>query len=62
MTAKNRLPMPFILETDDAADRMGRAIVRRDPFSSFPALTQFVVGLAGALPRPMQRFLGKRAR
>jgi short-subunit dehydrogenase len=62
LTAKNRFKMPFILETDDAADRMGRAIVRRDPFYSFPAATQLAASLASALPRPIQRFLGKRVR
>ncbi len=29
MTAKNKFKMPFLLEADDAAERMGRAILRR---------------------------------
>jgi short-subunit dehydrogenase len=36
MTAKNRFKMPFLLETDDAAARIGEAIVRGDDVLSFP--------------------------
>jgi short-subunit dehydrogenase len=36
MTAKNKFPMPFLLETDDAADRMGRAILRREKRFAYP--------------------------
>ena len=36
MTAKNRFKMPFLLETDDAADRMGRAILRGDKQFAYP--------------------------
>ena len=41
--------MPFLLETDDAADRIGRAILRGDRVCSFPwqlrSLAQVVKGL-----------------
>lgn len=60
LTAKNRFPMPFILETDDAADRMGRAIMRRSRWLSYPWPTAFVAWLGSLLPRPLQRFIGKR--
>lgn len=36
MTAKNRFKMPFLLETDDAAERMGRAILRGDKLFAYP--------------------------
>ena len=60
MTAKNRFPMPFLLETDDAAQRVGRAITGQARFFSFPWPTAFVVWLAGALPRPLLRFIARR--
>jgi len=36
MTAKNKFKMPFLLETDDAADRMGRAILRGEKLFAYP--------------------------
>jgi short-subunit dehydrogenase len=36
MTAKNKFKMPFLLEADDAADRMGRAILRREKRFAYP--------------------------
>jgi short-subunit dehydrogenase len=36
MTAKNKFKMPFLLETDDAADRMGRAILRGEKRFAYP--------------------------
>ncbi|HUM11824.1 MAG TPA: SDR family NAD(P)-dependent oxidoreductase [Myxococcaceae bacterium] len=36
MTAKDKFKMPFLLETDDAADRMGRAILRGDKLFAYP--------------------------
>lgn len=36
MTARNRFKMPFLLEADDAADRMGRAILRREKRFAYP--------------------------
>jgi NAD(P)-dependent dehydrogenase (short-subunit alcohol dehydrogenase family) len=36
MTAQNSGPMPFLLETDDAVERMGRAILRRPKRFAFP--------------------------
>jgi short-subunit dehydrogenase len=36
LTAKNRFKMPFLLEADDAADRMGRAILRGEKQFAYP--------------------------
>ena len=36
MTAKNTHRMPFLLETEDAVDRIGRAILRGDRTLTFP--------------------------
>jgi short-subunit dehydrogenase len=47
ITAKNRYPMPFLLETDDAADRIGRAILRRQKRFAFP----WPMALAGRTAR-----------
>lgn len=50
MTSSNRHPMPFLLELEDAADRMGRAILRGVSVYSFPWQTRAVMGVAQALP------------
>jgi short-subunit dehydrogenase len=50
MTAENRVPMPFLLETDDAADRMGRAILRGDARFAFPWQMAWVTRLGSLLP------------
>jgi len=36
MTAPRKTPMPMLLETDDAVERMGRAILRRPKLFAFP--------------------------
>jgi short-subunit dehydrogenase len=50
MTAGNRFFMPFLLETDDAADRMGRAILRGDALFAFPWQTAWLTRLGSFLP------------
>jgi short-subunit dehydrogenase len=50
MTADNRFAMPFLLETDDAADRMGRAILRGDALFAFPWQTAWLTRLGSLLP------------
>lgn len=60
MTAKNKFPMPFIIDADDAAERMGKAILRRTKMFSYPLPTSLVVSVASSLPRPLQRALGRR--
>lgn len=61
MTAKNKPEaMPFILETDDAVDRMGRAMLRKAPVFAFPWQLSSLAGFANSLPRPLQSALLKR--
>jgi short-subunit dehydrogenase len=50
MTADNRFPMPFLLETEDAADRMGRAILRGDALFAFPWQMAWLTRLGALLP------------
>jgi short-subunit dehydrogenase len=50
MTADNRFPMPFLLETEDAADRIGRAILRGDALFAFPWQTAWLTRLGSLLP------------
>jgi short-subunit dehydrogenase len=50
MTADNRSPMPFLLETADAADRMGRAILRGDVSFAFPWQMAWLTRLGRLLP------------
>lgn len=63
MTAKNKVEaMPFLLETDDAVERMGRAMLRREKVYAFPWQLSSVVGAAAAMPRPMKNAILKRLR
>jgi short-subunit dehydrogenase len=50
MTADNRFKMPFLLETEDAADRMGRAILRGDARFAFPWQMALLTRLGSLLP------------
>ena len=50
LTDRNRFPMPFILEVDDAARRMHRAIRRRRSEYSFPWPLSLPVRMARFLP------------
>lgn len=60
MTAKNGA-MPFVLEADDAAARMGKAIEARRDRLSYPWPTAFAVWLLSRLPTPLRRFIARRA-
>jgi len=63
MTAKNNpKEMAFLLETDDAVNRMGKAIVRRDEVFAFPWQLSSIIGAASALPRPARQAILKRLR
>jgi len=62
MTAPNTHPMPFMLEIDEAAERMGRAIVRGQPVFSFPWQTRAAMGVAQALPNAVFDPLIRRLR
>ena len=50
LTEGNRFPMPFLLETADGADRMGRAILRGDAEYAFPWQMAWLTRLARILP------------
>ena len=60
MTAKNKFPMPFLLETDDAADRIGRAILRRQKRFAFPWPMVLAGRFAGLLPENAVALLRRR--
>lgn len=60
LTAKNTFHMPFLLETADAADRMGRAIERGSRFFSYPWPTALAVSVLTSLPRPLQRLIARQ--
>ncbi len=63
MTAKNKPEsMPFLLETDDAVERMGRAMVRRAGVYAFPWQLSSLIGAAAAMPGPMKTAILKRLR
>jgi short-subunit dehydrogenase len=59
MTANNRFHMPFLLETADAADRMGRAILRGDARYAFPWQMAWLTRIGSLLPA---RLLARRTR
>lgn len=60
MTANSEDRMPFLLETEDAADRMGRAILRRAREYSFPWQLTALQRLGSMLPVSLYRWLAPR--
>ncbi|MDD5299519.1 MAG: SDR family oxidoreductase [Gallionella sp.] len=56
MTAVNPYPMPFLLEADEAAQRMVRAIERQTAFTVIP----WQMGLAGRVLKLLPRWLYDR--
>lgn len=56
MTALNPYPMPFMLEADEAAKRIARAIERQTAFTVIP----WQMGLAGRMLRLLPRWLYDR--
>lgn len=54
--------MPFLVDTDDAVDRMVRAILRRDALLSFPFPMAAAAWLAQALPSGLYDMLAGRIR
>jgi short-subunit dehydrogenase len=50
LTADRHIPMPFLLETDDAANRMGRAILRGERRYAFPWQMAWLTRFASLLP------------
>ncbi|GEJ58975.1 SDR family NAD(P)-dependent oxidoreductase [Anaeromyxobacter diazotrophicus] len=53
MTAKNRFPMPFLMELDDAVEVMAAGIARGEPALFFPRGLAAAVRALGALPRAL---------
>ncbi len=53
MTAKNPYPMPFVLQADEAARRIVRAIERRKRFYVLPWPMAIVGRVLRVLPRPI---------
>ena len=54
MTAQNKAPMPMLLETDDAVERMGRAILRRPGRFAFPWPMAVAARTAQLLPEGLR--------
>jgi NAD(P)-dependent dehydrogenase (short-subunit alcohol dehydrogenase family) len=61
MTAVNPYPMPFILDADDAAKRMARAIERRCSFSVIPWQMGLIGRAMKLLPNWLYDLILKRA-
>ena len=61
MTARNPYPMPFMLEADEAARRIARAIERRQRFCVVPWPMAIVGSVLRAMPRPVYDALFARA-
>lgn len=57
LTAKNRFPMPFLMELDDAARLMHRAIRRQKSEYRFPWTLASVITLARFLPNRLWDYL-----
>jgi short-subunit dehydrogenase len=57
ITAKNRFPMPFLLQTEDAAQRIACAIARRRRVYTFPWPMAIVARLLGYIPGAVLRHI-----
>ncbi|QAT87701.1 short-chain dehydrogenase/reductase [Corallococcus coralloides] len=53
LTAKNTFPMPFLMETEDAVERMGRAIFAGAAEVSFPWQLSTPMRVLKVLPNPL---------
>lgn len=62
LTERNAHAMPFLLETDDAVERMARAIRRRDPLLTFPFPLAAAAWVAQLLPASLYDALAGRLR
>ncbi len=58
ITDKNSFPMPFLLQTEDAAQRIARAIARRRRVYTFPWPMAIVARLLGYMPGTLLRRMG----
>lgn len=57
LTDLNEFPMPFILEVDDAAQRIVKGLANRKPRIAFPARLIFAVRMLSLLPDALKRKL-----
>ena len=62
MTAKNRFPMPFLMELDAAVQVMARGLSRGAKTISFPLPMSALTRLLGALPRGLYEPLAGKVR
>jgi NADP-dependent 3-hydroxy acid dehydrogenase YdfG len=60
MTAKHTYKMPFLLETEDAVERMGQGIVREAEEYDFPSPMAVLAKVGGLLPAGIQKRVLKR--
>jgi short-subunit dehydrogenase len=62
MTSKNKHPMPFLLETDEAVELMAGAIARGQAQYAFPWQMAGVMGLVKRLPNPVFNTMARKLR
>jgi short-subunit dehydrogenase len=62
MTEKNKHPMPFLLETAEAVDLMGRAIARQNAEFAFPWQLSSAMRLAKVMPNAVWNATAKKLR
>ena len=60
MTDQNRFKMPFLVEVDDAARIIARAIEARRAFCAFPWPMAFAMSIVRRIPRPIFEWMGSR--
>jgi short-subunit dehydrogenase len=53
MTARNKFTMPFLLETEEAVEMMGKAIVRGEAHYAFPWQTASLMRLVRVMPNAL---------
>jgi len=62
MTAKNRFPMPFLMELDEAVRVMARGIEKGKPTIAYPLPLVAMVRSMAALPRSLYEPIAARSR
>ena len=60
MTDRNAIPMPFLIDIDEAVDRIMRGIARRQFEIAFPFRAVLAIRLAAALPNWARLILSRR--
>ena len=62
MTAASKKKMPFLLETDDAVERMGKAIERREKVFLFPWQMAVLARAIPVMPHSLFEVVGRKLR